>query len=547
MDECIDPKKPREGPMPAPPGVLAALDRHRQEIAEDWARLAVKTLGAPDFIALTERTAWIVRVMEAISEALHTGSVRPLDPLMSEIATVFGVHEVDIGSRMLIWLQGRTAALDVLRRVYPGNVDLVLESMVHFDDCLNYCLAFISRMYAVHMQRELLQRQARTELLLNTARAAGSSLDLDRILARTARTISKALGLPNCVVMAVDEERKQVLLRQAGSVGVSRGTGDAEQGALHANVRFDQLSDFSLQLLKQKKPVLVADGEHDPRFRGYRGFFVGARSALGLPFVVNDRVVALAWARLYDGRRTFCAEEIELAQGIAEVAALGIDNARLFGEAARLAQVEERQRMARELHDTVAQLSFSIGLHAQQALEDVTLSQESRIHLSTITHLAARSGFELRSTIFALEHLEGDGSELGGLLRKLVDDFQNGTGVRVTLVHSGDVPSLPSAISARVFRVVRESLSNVRKHAHASAILVSLHCDEGSVTVCVQDNGVGLPEGLTLENLESNFHFGLAIMRQIAEEVEGEFSITSNDDGGTRVRVRLPSTCEPGL
>lgn len=546
MDECIDHNTIREPRMLAPPEVLGALEQHRQAIAENWARLAVKTLGSPDFMALSERTAWIVRVMEAVSEALRTGSDRLLDPLIFEIATVFGVHEVDIGNRVLMWLHGRTAGLDVLRRSYPGNADLVLESMAHFDGRLNYCLALISRMYAVHMQGELLQRQARTELLLNTARAAGSSLDLDRVLAYTAKTISKALGLPSCVVMAVDEERKLVLFRRAGSVGVAKGAAEIGQDGLYGDVAFDQLSDYSLQLLRQKQPVLVTGGEHDSRFRGYHGFFEGVRSALGLPFVVNDRVVALAWARLYDDRRTFRAEEIELARGIADVAALGIDNARLFAEAARLAQVEERQRIARELHDTVAQLAFSIGLHAQQALEDVTLSAASRTHLNTISHLAVRSGFELRSTIFALEHLDADGSELGGLLRKLVDDFQNGTGVRVTLVHSGDVPSLSSAISARIFRVVRESLSNVRKHAHASDVLVSLHCDESSVTVCVQDNGVGLPEGLTLENLEDNFHFGLATMRQIAQEVEGEFSITSNDDGGTRVRVRLPSMCEPG-
>jgi len=114
------------------------------------------------------------------------------------------------------------------------------------------------------------------------------------------------------------------------------------------------------------------------------------------------------------------------------------------------------------------------------------------------------------------------------------------SGIVATLIVPPQFPSLPPLVGEAVYRVVHESLSNVRKHAHASAVMVSLHHDRDSVTVTVQDNGVGLAEPLPLEADDHDLHFGVATMRQLATQAQGDFFIGDNDDQGVMVKARFP-------
>lgn len=549
--------------------VATVLNQHREEIAEDWVLLMPPLLYPVEPEGFARMKIQVLGFLDTLSEALRAGSYEAVDLPVYQTATKLYARSVDIGVAMTGLGQGREAVLDVLRRVYPNDADLVLDSINQFDQGLNYCAVLFSRRYTAEIEGQLLelqartnpshcsaayskrytaeieqllrQRQAQTQSVLDTARAASSTLGLDEILAHAARMIGKALGVRNCIVNAIDDHQKLLLFRRAGVIGIVNDEINAGLSASDLDLPLEEMPAFNLLVLKHKKPIIVEHAESDLRLHTLKGFLPGAKSVLGLPFVVKDRAVGLALVWTENDDHPFNPEELDLAQGIANVAALAIDNARLYGEADRLARIEERQRISLELHDNVAQLAFSIGLHAHQALEDATLSESSRSHLSTIEHMAARSSFELRSAIFALERSEMEGeSELVSLLRELVNNFHSTTGIRATLILPDELPVMPAMVCACIFRVVRESLYNVQKHSRASAALVSLRSGDHSIIVSIQDDGVGIPDQLTHEQNEDGLHFGLAAMRHMVQENEGEFTITNNDDGGALVKVRLP-------
>jgi two-component system sensor histidine kinase DegS len=184
---------------------------------------------------------------------------------------------------------------------------------------------------------------------------------------------------------------------------------------------------------------------------------------------------------------------------------------------------------------------FTIGLEAEWCINHLAPDGEARQKMQTIRRLSARSSDELRSAIFALRsrYLPG-GEGLVELLQEQVTDFEAQSGIAATLIVPQKFPILPPLVSEAVYRIVRESLSNVRKHARASGVMVSLHCDQDCVTITIQDNGVGLAEPLTLEPDETDLHFGVPTMHQLTAQAQGDFFIANNDDQGVMVKARFP-------
>lgn len=226
---------------------------------------------------------------------------------------------------------------------------------------------------------------------------------------------------------------------------------------------------------------------------------------------------------------------------LASSAVIGLENARVHLQAQRLARMEERQRIAQSLHDTVAQMMFSTGLAIRKALEAPLPSESTRQTLEVAKRLSARSSEELRSAIFALRRPELRGGEsLIDLLQEQVREFQSDSGVVATFVAPAPMADLPHPVGEAVYRIVRESLTNVRKHAQATNVVVGLQCTADLAVVTICDNGIGLDEARSRRALAQNLHFGIETMRQLAAQVEGEFAITNNDDGGVTVEARLP-------
>lgn len=298
----------------------------------------------------------------------------------------------------------------------------------------------------------------------------------------------------------------------------------------------------------QGMPLRLDDVRRHSQAIGFPSYHPQVSAFLSVPLLRKGQALGALFVGNTPGGPTFSDDEEELLLAFAAQAAIAIDNARLYAHAEELARVRERQRIAQALHDTLAQMLFTIGLEAEWCAAHLSLDGEARQKLQTIRRLAARSSDELRSAIFALRsrYLARDDS-LVALLQEQIAEFEVQSDMAATLIVPPQFPGLPPLVGEAVYRIVRESLSNVRKHACASAVMVSLHCEQDSVTVTVQDNGVGLAEPLNLDVTDGDLHFGVATMRQLTAQARGDFFIANNDDQGVMVKARfpIPGACVP--
>lgn len=292
---------------------------------------------------------------------------------------------------------------------------------------------------------------------------------------------------------------------------------------------------------RQGAPLRVDDIRSHSQSTGFPSYHPAVGAFLSVPLLGKEQALGALFVGNAPNGPTFSAEDEELLLAFAAQATIAIKNARLYAQAEELARLRERQRIAQALHDTVAQMLFTIGLEAEWCISQLMPDGEARQKLQTIRRLSARSSDELRSAIFALRSSYLPGSEgLVELLQEQVTDFEAQSGIAATLIVPSKFPTLPPLASEAVYRIVRESLSNVRKHARASVVMVSLHCNQDSVTVTIQDNGVGLAEPLTLESDDTNLHFGVPTMHHLTAQAQGHFFIANNDDQGVMVKARFP-------
>jgi signal transduction histidine kinase len=288
-------------------------------------------------------------------------------------------------------------------------------------------------------------------------------------------------------------------------------------------------------MVRTAEPLAVADIRADPQAsHGLREFLdsEGVRALLSVPIIAENQVFAI-FTVYYNVPHDFTEEEQRLLQALARRAGLAIENARLYEAARGMAALEERQRLARELHDSVSQALYAIGLNAAVARRSVDSELRDRLW-ADVFGLAEAGLTEMRALIFELrpESLEQEG--LVGALKKQAAAIQarHKLVINATL---GPEPEVPLATKEVLYRVAQEALHNVAKHARAQSVELTLEIHSGDLVLGVSDNGKGF-------NPTGPFpgHLGLRSMRERVGAVGGSLDIESALGKGTRVCVRLP-------
>jgi len=222
--------------------------------------------------------------------------------------------------------------------------------------------------------------------------------------------------------------------------------------------------------------------------------------------------------------------------------AVAIENARLYEQAGKLAALEERQKLARELHDSVSQALYGIALGTRTAR---TVLDRSDLHdpvrgklaepLDYVLNQADAGMAEMRALIFELrpESLQTEG--LVAALRKQTAALQARHQIPVA-VEFGPEPELPIGQKEMLYRVAQEAMHNIVKHARATSAEVRLVGENGKVLLEVCDNGQGF-------DMTQEFpgHLGLKSMRERVEKAGGMLTIASDVGGGTRIQVKVSS------
>jgi signal transduction histidine kinase len=236
----------------------------------------------------------------------------------------------------------------------------------------------------------------------------------------------------------------------------------------------------------------------------------------------------------FSSEHTFTDQEQRLYVAIADRAAVAIKNAELYERAQHAASLEERQRLARELHDSVSQALFSIALGAQTARMRIDNNPATAAEpIEYVMSLAQAGLAEMRALIFELrpESLENEG--LVAALEKQAAATQARYSLPITL-DLGEEPDAPLGVKEALYRIAQEAMHNVVKHASATQAGIKLSADGVGFILKVEDNGRGFdPDGAFPG------HVGLISMRERAAKLGGTVSIISTPGAGTTVVALL--------
>jgi signal transduction histidine kinase len=290
-------------------------------------------------------------------------------------------------------------------------------------------------------------------------------------------------------------------------------------------------------MLESAEPYRTRDIRQDDRFRGWwPSAHPSMASFLGVPIVSGGAVVGAFYLTEKQAAATFSDDDRALIETFAAHAALALENARLHERSRELSIVEERNRLARELHDAVTQKLFGVVLAAESgaALLERDIG-EAGAQLALVRELAREAMEELRSVIVHLRPAALEAEGLAVALGKHVDVLRRAHRREIVLEVDGET-LIPAAIEADVFRIAQEALHNALRHAQAARIAVRLRCDAGGLRLSVSDDGVGFDPAAVRAR-----HLGLTTMAERARAAGGTLDIDSAPGAGTTVRLEVPA------
>jgi signal transduction histidine kinase len=290
-------------------------------------------------------------------------------------------------------------------------------------------------------------------------------------------------------------------------------------------------------MLADRTPFRTPDISADPRFEGWPTAHPHMLSFLGVPIVAKGDVVGAFYLTDKKGgkRAVFTEADEELIELLAAHAAVAIENARLYERSRELTIVEERNRLARELHDAVSQSLFSVALTAEAAAQLVDSDPaRARDELAIVRDLTRSAMDEMRSLIFELRPAELGEDGLASTLRKHVQVLRRVYGTEIDLEVDGGRP-LGSKVEKEVFRIAQEALANALKHAAPERVEVRLELPDRRLRLAVADDGAGFDPGAR----RTGKRLGLFSMRERAEALGGELVVTSQPGAGTTVTLEV--------
>ena len=373
--------------------------------------------------------------------------------------------------------------------------------------------------------------EARRLGILNAiAEALNSSPDVQRALERTLALVADLLGLRTGWVWLLDPETDQFYSAAAREL----------PPYLQEPVRMTGshcwcIGAFREGELTSENIDVMECSRLRPAVRGKAAELTsGLRYHASIPLYFGEKRLGImnltgpAWRKL-------TRQELRLLSTIGYQVGVAIERARLAEESIRLARAEERARIAREIHDTLAQDLTAIGLHIEGALPHLTGDPErARQRLERALATTREALEEARRSVLDLRTGPPAGKPLAEALGALARSVTSETGVRV-YVRAGGSQTLPLRVEAELFRIAREALANVRTHTRAKSVEIRLRADGRTVRLSVHDDGVGFDPRVRREG-----HHGLAGMRERARLLGGRLRIESRAGHGTTVSASAP-------
>lgn len=377
------------------------------------------------------------------------------------------------------------------------------------------------------VRTEMAEREQRTlaEALSDSAVALTSTLDLDEVLDRILENVRYVVPHDTAKILLIDDKIARV-------VRVS-GHNNHDPVDVRLGVKLNIEEETYLRYMYDTgNPIAIHDIQIDSDW-AYLPGDERLHACVSAPIRLQAETIGFI-NLLSEEIGTLKSNHAERLQLFSAQAAIAIQNARLYEQSRELVAVEERQRLARDLHDAVSQSLFSASVIAQSIPRLWQKNPEKVLpQLHYLDDLTQSALTEMRMLLMELRPEALRDVPLGELMNRLAAALKTRKQIAITTTFDA-MPEVPLDLKIALYRIAQEALNNVSKHSQATEAHLSLTYKEDNLTLEIQDNGMGFEKedtGLT--------HYGLNIMRERAEEIGGELLIESYPNKGTCVMVKL--------
>jgi PAS domain S-box-containing protein len=406
-------------------------------------------------------------------------------------------------------------------------------------------LADRSRQVAVLEERNLAASGRSAELaranqaLKQTLDVLANDPEIDKVLSHVLTVVTQVLEGSGSTLWLRDRDTETAKLHLVFRDGRLVSGADSGHRLAGQTLDLSRQDLFAFAVFRRGRPVWheVATSEAlDDAAKTYLRE-QGVKALLGIPLILADKAIGAIVVR-FPELRQFGSVELELAQGLAQQATLALQLTRLAEQARKAAITEERNRMAREIHDTLAQSFTGVLIQlqaARQVLDGVHL--EAAQHLESAIALARVGLTEARRSVQGLRpQLLRDGN-ITTALDQLVRQLDTDSLVRINFSANGDAQRLMSPdIESNLLRISQEAITNAMKHSGANQINVRLSAGPEAVQLAIEDNGTGFDPHVSALSRG----FGLISMQERADRIGGDLTILTKPGAGTKIHLLLP-------
>ena len=368
------------------------------------------------------------------------------------------------------------------------------------------------------------QQRNQLEALYRADDELGRHLRLDDVLQSLVNTAVELMHADKGSLLVWDDQREKMHARATfgfkpetvAIMSFARGQGLAGKVALSG------------------EPVMIEDAQLNGRVTPAIIEAEKIRGLMQIPIRVAGEVFGIFSAD-YLAPHRFTEAEKRLLSAFAQRAGLAIERARLYEREQQIAVMQERNRLARDLHDSVSQSLYGVSLYAEVAAQLLRSGEIEKTdqNLQELKSMALNSLAEMRLLIYELRPSAFKEEGLIAAIQTRLDAVEGRVGLEANLVVKGDI-SLPLQVEEGLFRITQEALNNVLKHAQAKSVAILLAQEEHMIRLEVTDDGVGFDPAKACEA----GCLGLHSMKERAQEMDAEFEIISQLGSGARVIVR---------
>src|SRR6266705_1866428 len=400
---------------------------------------------------------------------------------------------------------------------------------------------------ATHLVRVAIERDRAEEALRASEQVARGQVDAltysldvlatapapDKFLGQMLSTIGHLLGAQSVILWLLDESKDSLVLR-AWAEGTNFAKADPEHPFIKNPLLWKEDPGLA-EVFFSGAPVICEDVEHDPHISSVLREYLkagGTKKFLRIPTLVGGQVKGFIGIR-HGARPSYRPEEIELAQALAHQAMLAIQLNEFAEQSQRAAVLGERNRMARDIHDTLAQ-GFTGVIVQLEAAEDAIACcrrKEANEHLQRASELARQSLNEARRSVHALRPGVLQDGNFWEALKGIIKNTTAGTAVHTTFELRGKLPELSHVWQENLMHIGQEALTNALKYAHPHNFETRLSCNKRELRLELRDDG----DGFKVKDRHDGV--GLTGMRERVEQMGGELKITSLRGKGTKVVV----------